>query len=80
MDGRPSLQGLDSGIDTGDVMDFESSVECNQSTSSSLSTTSSTVPAPKTPIEKFRKHEILLCALFNHSCGFFGSVWLCLSK
>lgn len=33
-----------------DVMDFESSVECNQSTSSSLSTTSSTVPAPKTPI------------------------------
>eukprot|EP00105_Crassostrea_gigas_P003557 XP_011416451.1 PREDICTED: uncharacterized protein LOC105320277 [Crassostrea gigas] len=50
MDGRPSLQGLDSGIDTGDVMDFESSVECNQSTSSSLSTTSSTVPAPKTPI------------------------------
>lgn len=32
-----------------DVMDFESSVECHQSTSSSLSTTSSTVPAPKTP-------------------------------
>nr|XP_034333804.1 uncharacterized protein LOC117691580 [Crassostrea gigas] len=45
MDGRPSLQGLDSGIDTGDVMDFESSVECHQSTSSSLSTT---VPARKT--------------------------------